>query len=136
MAIKLSTAVRNAMLNAITTALDAGTAAKIKIYDGTQPAGPDTAITSQVLLATFTCADPSFEAAASGSMNLDADPDLTTTGVAAGTATWARVTTSADVAVFDGSAGTAGTDFILNTATVSVGVNMTLTTGSLTQPAG
>ena len=50
--IKLSAAVRNAMLDAITTA--AGTSAKWRIYDGTQPAGPGTAITTQVLLAELT----------------------------------------------------------------------------------
>jgi hypothetical protein len=52
MAIKISTAARNAMADALVDLLDAGAGAgKIRIYDGTQPAGPGTAITTQVLLA-------------------------------------------------------------------------------------
>jgi hypothetical protein len=124
------------MADALVDLLDAGAGAgKIRIYDGTQPAGPGTAITSQVLLAEFTLADPAFGAAATGTADLDATPVLSTTGVAAGTASWARALDSNNVAVFDGSAGTSGTDFIMNTTTVSVGVTVECSAGTITMPA-
>lgn len=136
MTIKISTAARNAACDAIVDLLDAGASfGTIKIYDGTQPAGPGTAITSQVLLATFTLEDPAFGSAATGVATLDATPVLSTTGVAASTATWFRALDSNAVAVFDGSAGTSGTDLLLNTATISVGVTVECSAGTLTMGA-
>ena len=136
MTIKISNAARVAGIAAVTALVDGGAGAgKIRIYSGTQPAGPDTAITSQVLLAEFTAADPAFTAGATGVQTLDTTPALTTTGAAAGTASWFRVVDSTGAAVVDGSVGTSGTDAIINTTTISVGLNLTLTSGSLTLPA-
>jgi hypothetical protein len=64
MAIQLSTAVRNAMLDAIETTV--GTAAKIRILTGTQPATCATA-ESGTLLVQFTLASDWATNAASGS---------------------------------------------------------------------
>lgn len=135
MTIHISTAARNAAANAAVDLLDGGSgAAKIRIYSGAQPAGPDTAIGAQVLLAELTCSDPAFAAAATGVKTLDNTPVLSTTGLAAGTAAWFRAVDSANVAVIDGSAGTSGTDLILNTTTISVGVTVEITAGTITMP--
>ena len=132
----LSTARRNGAIDSVVDALDAGTGpGKIRLYSGSKPAGPDTAITSQVLLAEFTLNDPAFGNGSNGVAPLDIDPVITTSGLAAGTAAWFRALDSDNVAHVDGTAGTSATDLILNTTTVSVGLTLTLTSGTLTQPA-
>jgi hypothetical protein len=135
----LSTALRNAMADRVTALVDAGAGAgKIRVYSGSRPAGPDTAVGAQTLLAEFALADPSFAGAASGVITLDATPVLTATGLAAGTATWARVLDSTNTAVVDCkvSASGGGGDLVLNTATVSVGLALSITAGTITMPAG
>jgi hypothetical protein len=139
MSLTLSNALRSAQANAVTALIDAGSGAgKCRIYNGTRPAGPGTAVTTQTLLAQFTLADPSFAAAVNGVITLDATPQLTATGVGAGTATWARFCDSDDTAVIDckvsGSGG--GGDLILNTTTISVGLDLSITAGTITMPAG
>lgn len=137
MTIKISTSARNAAADAIATLINAGASfGKIRIYDGTQPAGPDTAISTQTLLAELATADPAFGAASSGVVTLDATPVLATTGIAAGTASWFRVLDSNNAPVYDGSAGTSGTDMILNTTSISVGVAVEISAGQLTMGAG
>lgn len=120
MATGYSTTLRNAQLDAITTAV--GNAGKLRIYDGTRPATGGTATT---LLAEFTLGSPFSGAASSGSLS----PTLpsNTTGAAAGTATWFRIVTSGGTFVIDGSVGTSGADLNLNTTTISVGVTVAIT---------
>jgi len=131
----LSNAARSAAVDASVDRLNNGSGAgKIRIYSGTKPAGPDTAITSQTLLAEFTLSDPVAAAASNGVKTLSGTPK-TTTGLAAGTAAWFRAVDSNNVAEIDGTVGTSGADLILNTLTVSVGLNLELTSGSFTQPA-
>lgn len=132
--LKFSTALRNAMLDVITST--AGASAVIKIYSGTQPAGGGTATT---LLAQLTCDATAFAAAASGGV-------LTLNGVtadsaanASGTATWFRIETSGGTFVIDGdisttAAGTGdmqldSTAIVLN-ATVSLAGPNTITAGN------
>ena len=79
--------------------------------------------------------DPAFGNGSNGVATLDIDPVITTSGLAAGTAAWFRALDSDNVAHVDGTAGTSATDLILNTTTVSVGLTLTLTSGTLTQPA-
>jgi len=136
MTIRVSTAARNAALDAALNKVDDGAAAgTIKVYTASQPANADTAISSQTLLVTFTCADPTWAAAASGSKAIDADPDLSAAAAATGTAAWARVADSNGNTVYDGSVGTSGTDFIINTTSITSGQTVTLTSGSITFPA-
>lgn len=125
MAAGYSTALRNAKLDANTTAV--GNAGKLAIYDGTRPATGGTATNK---LAEFTLGTPFAPSSVAGvqSPTLPAN----TTGLAAGTPTWARVTTSAGTFVWDLSAGTSGTDIILNTATISVGVTVQVTGWTIT----
>lgn len=133
--LKFSTALRTARAAATSTTV--GASALIEIYDGTQPASPDTAITSQVLLCTLTGNATSFGSASAAVLTLNA---ITSgTGTAAATvsgkrATWARIKTSGGTAHIDCTVGTNGT---LNTdGTVSAGaaydINITnnlITTG-------
>lgn len=121
-----STTLRNAQLDAITTAV--GNAGKLQIYDGTRPATGGTATTK---LAEFTLGTPFSGSAASAVLS----PTLpaNTTGLAAGTATWFRITTSGGTFVIDGSAGTAGTDLVLNSASISVGLTCSVTAFTITR---
>lgn len=139
MSLTLSNALRSDMADAVTDAIDAGTGAgALQVYSGSRPAGPDTAVTSQTLLLEFTLADPSFGGAANGVITLDNSPALTAEGVAAGTATWFRLLDSDDTAVVDGkvSASGGGGDLILSTTTVSVGLDVEVSSGTITMPAG
>lgn len=120
------TTLRNAQLDAITTAV--GNAGKLRIYDGTRPSTGGAATT---LLAEFTLGTPFSGAAAAAVLSPTLPAD--TTGVAAGTATWFRITTSGGAAVIDGSAGTGGTDLILNTTTISIGVAVSVTGFTITR---
>lgn len=137
MTVTLSNAARNASLAAITGLIDAGTAGTLQIYSGSRPAGPDTAVGAQVLLSEFPLSDPSF-VNVDGVGTLDVSPALIDDGLAAGTATWCRFLDSSDVAVMDGkvTATGGGGDIELNSVTVSVGVDVEITGGTLTMPAG
>jgi hypothetical protein len=130
-ATRISNAAAIAACDAIVDQLDAGAgAALIRIYDGTQPADPDTAITSQVLLAELTCSDPAFGSAVDGTGKATATASAITADSSAnatGTATWFRAVTSTGTAVIDGTVGTSGTDMILNTTSISSGQNVAIT---------
>lgn len=134
MTLRLSNLARTASVAAIAGLLDADAGpGTIKVYSGAQPANPDTA-PSGTLLATFTLADPAFAAGAAGVQNIDATPVLSTTGVAAGTAGWFRAADQSGDAVFDGACGTSGAELNLNTTTISVGLTVEITGGTITQP--
>ena len=113
---------RNAQLDAITTFAGAG--AKLRVYGGVQPATGG-AVTTQ-LVNDFVLGTPFAPAAASASLSPTLPAGVT--GSAAGTATWFRIVKADGTThVLDGTAGTAGTDLILNTTTISVGVAVSVT---------
>ena len=133
MATKITTAVAAAMANALRDAADAGSAAKIIIYGGTEPTtANDTA--SATVLATFTLSDPSFPTSTDGVLTLDVTPALTVAASASGTATHFRLLTSANVAILQGSVGTTGQQLNLNTIAITSAVNVTITSGTITVP--
>jgi hypothetical protein len=137
MATRIPTAARNAACDAVVDLADAGTgAATLKIYSGSQPASANDA-PSGTLLATITLADPAFGAASSGAATLAGTP-RSGTGVAAGTAGWARLADSTGATVLDGSvtATGGGGQVELATTTISVGVTVEITSGTVTMPAG
>lgn len=123
MAAGYSTTLRNAQLDAITTAV--GNAGKLALYDGVRPATGGAATTK---LAEFTLGTPFAAGAAAGVLSPTLPSD--TTGIAAGTATWGRITTSAGTFVIDLGVGT---DITLNTTTVSVGVACSVTSFEITR---
>lgn len=132
---RLSTSLRNAMIQAVQTKIDAGPAAgTINIRSGVQPATAEDAETG-TLLATLTCSDPSAGAAAAGVLTLsaiteDASADAT------GTATWARIKDSTGATVFDCDVGTSGATINLNTAAIVAGGPVRITSFTCTMPAG
>ncbi len=133
---RLATDVRNAAVDGAVGRLDAGTGpATIKVYTGPQPATPATPPTGTLLL-TFTLNDPAFAAASGGSAALSTTPALTTLGVGAGAAGWFRAADSDGNAKLDGAVGTSNADLVLSTTTVSVGLSVTVTSGSYAQPSG
>ena len=135
MTLSLATTVRNSMCDALVDSLDLGSGAgKILIYSGTRPANPNASITG-TLLATVTCADPAFGAASSGAATL-ADP-ASVTAVATGTATHFRAVDSDDTPKFDGSvtATGGGGDLTLGTTSITSGLAVDITGGTVTVPA-
>lgn len=123
------TALINNQLDEIAALVDAGAGAGlIRIYDGVQPATGGTATT---LLAELTMTDPAFAAAAAAVLTANAISDDTSAN-AAGTATWFRVVDSVGTFVADGTAGTGGTDLVLNTDVFSIGLNVSISAFTIT----
>lgn len=136
MAIGLPTGSRNAMCDTLVDRFDAGSGAgKLEIRSGSRPASANDAATG-TLLATVTLADPAFGSSASGVATLT-DP-AAVLGVAAGTASWFRGLDSDNNTVCDGSvtATGGGGDLTLGTTTISVGLSVDVTGGTITMPAG
>lgn len=134
MTLSIATAPKNAMLDALVDLVDAGAGAGvIRIYDGVRPATADTALGAQVMLVEFACADPAFEAASGGSVAIDADPDLSATAVADGTASWARVLDSDGNVIFDGDVDLTANnpDFSMNSLALTTGQTVILTVGTI-----
>lgn len=115
---QLSTTTRNARADALTALLNNG---YLRIYDGTQPASADTAITSQVLLAELRFNATAFGAAASAVATANA---ITRDDVAnaTGTATWCRCLKSdGTTVVMDGSVGTSNANLVLSSTGIVAG---------------
>lgn len=129
---KRSTTAVNTEANAIGPLLNSGT---IKIYDGTQPATADTAITTQNLLATLTFGATAFGSASAGVITANA---ITSgTAGATGTATWFRALKSdGTTVVFDGSVGTASADLVLGTVSIVSGATVSCSSFTYTANKG
>lgn len=132
MAVGLVTATRNARLDLIKTAIDAGAGpGLLRIYDGSRPATGGTATT---LLAELTFSDPSAAAASSGVLTFSAIT-ADSSANATGTATWARVVDSTGAFVFDMSvtASGGGGDLQLNSTSITSGQNVSCSSATLTE---
>lgn len=127
MALGFVTTLRNARLDAITTAV--GTSGKIRIYSGTRPATGGTATT---LLAELPCSATFAPAAASGVLTLNAITQDSSAD-ATGTAAWFRILTSANAAVVDGNVGTSGSDLNLNTTSIVTGGPVAISSFTITE---
>ncbi|MGE3622488.1 MAG: hypothetical protein AB7H77_01260, partial [Bdellovibrionales bacterium] len=129
--LKIALGTASAEANALVGALTDG--ALLKIYDGAQPATPETAVTTQNLLATVTLANPAFGAAANGVITAHAIPDVTI--AAGGTASWFRLLKSdGATAIMDGSAGVSGCDLNLNAVALVAGATLSTTGFTFTVP--
>lgn len=105
---------------ALDAALDVLSGGYCDVYDGTQPADPDVAVSTQTKLARFALGSPAF--AASSSAVKTANAVTSTTALASGTASWFRLVTSAGTAVLDGTVGASNADMLLApTAVVTSG---------------
>jgi hypothetical protein len=93
----------------------------MRIYDGTQPATADTAITTQVLLAEPTFSATAAPPAVGGLITFNAIASDTSAN-ATGTASWFRCFQSdGTTVVMDGSVGTATSNLILNSTSIVIG---------------
>ena len=127
---KLTNLAANAAADAVARLVDAG---KLRIYDGTQPATADTAVSTQVLLSTLTLNATSAPVAAAGVLTFNAITQ-DASAAATGTATWFRVLKSDNTtAVFDGSVGTATSDIILNTVSIVAAAVVSISSVTYTQ---
>ncbi len=116
MAVGYSVAVRNAMLDALTS--QAGASALLRIYDGARPATGGAATT---LLAELVCNATFAPAASGGTLTLNAIANDTAAN-ATGTATWFRIVKADGTThVLDGSVGTSGADLNMNTVSIVTG---------------
>jgi hypothetical protein len=137
-ATRLSNAAAILMCDALVDKIDVGSGtACIKIYDGTQPANPDVAVSTQTLLATLNLANPAFGAAVdanpggratANSITDDSSADATST------ATWFRCLNRNGDAVIDGTVGTTGCDMNLNSAAITTGAAVSVTAWTVTVP--
>lgn len=107
----------------------AGSNARINLYQGTQPANANTAISTQTLLVTCIL---------TGGFGTDTDGTLTLgsvqtgTAVATGTAQFFRITKSdGTTVVMDGSVGVSGADLNLNTTTINITQSVDISGGTI-----
>ena len=121
---------------AVNTAMDAWAVllnnGYLRIYDGSQPATADTALSGQTLLAELRFNATAFGASVAGVATANA---ITSgTAGATSTATWFRCLKSdGTTVVYDGSVGTATADLVLNATSIVSGATVSVTALSLTE---
>lgn len=123
---QMADATVNAQADALSDLLDNG---YLRIYDGSQPATADTAITSQVLLAELRFNATAAPAASGGVLTFNAFT-ADSSANATGTATWYRCLKSdGSTVVMDGNVGATGSTSCLEMATTSIttGVQVSVT---------
>lgn len=128
--LKYAALAKNAKLDALSTY--AGTSAKLRIYSGTKPTNPDTAI-SGTLLVELTCNATAFAGAASGGV-LTANAISNGAAVASGTATHYRLWKSnGTTPVLDGTVGTATSDLILDNTSINTSQVVAVSSFTITE---
>ena len=135
--VRIATASNNAVCDALVDLIDGGAAAgTIQIRSGIQPATANLAATG-TLLGTLTWGDPAFGAAAAGVATANSITSDTSAD-ASGTATWARILDSDSNTIFDCDAGEAADSatITLNSKTISAGVEIEITSFTVTHPDG
>lgn len=132
---KISTAARNAMCDALVDLVDGGSGAgTMQIRTGAAPTNVADA-NSGTLLATLTFSDPAFGAAASGvatagAITSDSSIDAT------GTAGHFRIFDSAGTCIAQGSCGTSGADLNFDSVSFVAGGTCAISSLTVTQPVG
>ena len=126
-----------AMVNVVDDEMSGGAAAPfLRVFDGTQPAGADVAVSTQKFGVSATLPDPAFGGATDGAPGglITANTIVSAIITSTITATWFRVFDSDSSAILDGSAGTASTDMILNTVALVTSAIMAFTSWTITMP--
>jgi hypothetical protein len=130
MALKYSTTLRNAQLDAVTTAV--GTSGILRIYSGSRPANVAAAI-SGTLLAECVCNASAFAAAASGGVLTANAIANDSSANASGTASHYRLFRSdGTTAVIDGDVSTSGADLNLDNTSINSGQVVSITSFTIT----
>jgi hypothetical protein len=144
----ISKAAAKGALDNIIDRLDTGTGAnaRLRIYDGTQPADPDTAITTQTLLAEIDLgtlavfgAATTGTGASSGSATATASailPKSDSSADSSGTASWFRAVNKGATAIIDGSAGESADtpDLTLDNKVINTGQTVILNSWKVKLP--
>lgn len=123
MSVVYATTLKTTRLNAVVTAIDAGSAAgKLKIRNS-----------SNTVLATLTLADPC-GTVSGDTLTFDFDPDISDSSAdATGTAENAIITDSDDNVIVSGlTVGTSSTNVVLDSTSITAGQVVTITTGTIT----
>src|SRR6185436_8628008 len=135
LATRITNAAAIAACNAITALIGSG--AKLRIYSGTQPVNADTGLSGNTLLAELALSATPFGAAVDNTDKATATANAVTadsSADAAGTATWFRVVTSGGTTIWDGSVGTTGADMNLNSVSITLGANVSISGWTFTMP--
>ncbi len=131
--LKLSNDAVNAEADALSVLLDNG---YLRIYDGTQPANADTAISTQTLLAELRFNADAAPVAVAGVLTFNAitqDSNANNTG----TASWFRALKSdGSTVLFDGTVGTSGSDINIATTAIVAGAIVGVTSAVYTVSKG
>jgi hypothetical protein len=123
MAVTYSTAVKTARMGAVITQIDVGAGASTLEIGTTGFAST---------LVTINLVDPC-GTAASGVLTFDFDPDISATASAGGTAAEARIKDGNGTICISGlTVGTAATDIILDSVSITSGQTVTITAGTIT----
>lgn len=129
---KTSIASRNLALDAAFNVLNGGF---LRLYDGTQPTDPDTALSGNTLLAELSLNATFAPAASSATKTANAITDDSSAN-ATGTCTWASLVKSdGTTRVHDMSAGTASANLILNTTSIVALARVSCSSLVITQAA-
>lgn len=136
MPLRIATSARNAAADGVVDLTDLGVGtAVLEIYSGVAPANIGDA-PGGTLLVSFDLPNPAFGAAAAGVATALGVP-IAAVGVGAGTAGYGRLLDRDGNAIFDtDDVGTSGQIINLSTTTVSIGLDMDLTSMTVTMPAG
>lgn len=132
MSVKWSDAVRNAVVDAIETAI--GASPKVRFYSGVEPADETAALSGNTMLAEFTLGADWAANGAAGVKTFSGTP-LTATGAAAGVASFYRIYNNAGTTCHEqGSLGTSGTDMTIDNTNIAVGQTVRITGWTKTAP--
>lgn len=123
----LATTAGSTGLAAITALANSGT---LVWYSGTQPATPETALSGNTVLCTFTLNSTAFGAPSISGGFAQATGSLAASSVTPtsnGTATFARLYKSdGTTAIADLTIGTSGTDIVIGNTSIATTINVTL----------
>jgi hypothetical protein len=126
---QLSNALVSAQADALARLLDNG---YLRIYNGTQPSGADTAVSTQTLLAELRFSDPCAPASAQGVLTFNAIT-ADSSANASGIASWFRsFKADGTTAVMDGTVGATGTSSNLELASEQIVLGATISITSFT----
>ena len=133
MTIRVSTGVRNGAASAFSTEVDAGAGTSVlELRSGARPTNL-TDPAAGTLLASFDLPDPAFGSPSTGTITANAI--TATTGDNDGTVGHFRVVNGDSAVVEDSdSVGTSGTELVLNTLEISTGVDVEITSWTVTFP--
>jgi hypothetical protein len=126
-----SVTTRNAATDAKALLWNSG---KVRIYDGTRPATPETALSGNTLLAEPTMNATAFGASSGGTATANAIT-ADSSADATGTATFARVFKSDGTTVItDLEVGTGTANIVLNTTSIVAGASVSISSLTLSTP--